>query len=155
MIPTILCELSNLFTSGLLYLGLTSCPSIVPTLRRDTFTTMPQNKDFHFQVLVGGVPLPEYTVESPDGNKIYIESDLFTHVSYTVPGSEVVAGEVETQVCTILSCHVLSCHFLIPAVSLGHHLNMPFIAKELTTLTQICFIHPFLKKQMKLKIKVV
>ncbi|XP_067663384.1 high mobility group nucleosome-binding domain-containing protein 5-like [Haliotis asinina] len=54
---------------------------------------MPSNKDFTMSVLVGGVELPEYT---KDG-MYFVESNLFTPVSYNVHLEEEVQGEMEAQ----------------------------------------------------------
>ncbi|XP_046561907.1 dentin sialophosphoprotein-like, partial [Haliotis rubra] len=54
---------------------------------------MPSNKDFTMSILVGGVELPEY---SKDGT-CFVESNLFTPVSYNVHLEEEVQGETEAQ----------------------------------------------------------
>ncbi|XP_071087414.1 high mobility group nucleosome-binding domain-containing protein 5-like [Haliotis cracherodii] len=54
---------------------------------------MPSNKDFTMSILVGGVELPEYT---KDGT-CFVESNLFTPVSYNVHLEEEVQGETEAQ----------------------------------------------------------
>jgi len=56
---------------------------------------MPATSDFTLNVLVGGVPLPEYV--GADGRH-YVESPLTTPVSYKVETTEVTAhGDAETQ----------------------------------------------------------
>lgn len=55
---------------------------------------MPSNKYFNLEILVGGKPIPEYKKKSFS----YVESNLFCPVSYSSSVSEVVNGEVETQV---------------------------------------------------------
>ena len=55
---------------------------------------MPQNQDFSIQVLVGGSPIPEY---EKDG-RYYVESNLATPFSYRQQSTEVIQGEVESQV---------------------------------------------------------
>ena len=56
---------------------------------------MPSTTDFTLNVIVGGVPLPEYV--GADGRH-YVESPLTTPVSYKVETTEVTAhGDSETQ----------------------------------------------------------
>ncbi|XP_077982844.1 uncharacterized protein LOC144437711 [Glandiceps talaboti] len=54
---------------------------------------MPSNSEFSLNILVGDVQVPEY---QKDGIT-YVESNLFTPVSYKVRTDEVVAGEIESQ----------------------------------------------------------
>lgn len=56
---------------------------------------MPSNADFTLNVLVGGVPLPDYV--GADGRS-YVESPLTTPVSYKVETTEItIHGDAETQ----------------------------------------------------------
>ena len=56
---------------------------------------MPSTTDFTLNVLVGGVPLPEYV--GADGRH-YVESPLTTPVSYKVETTEFTShGDAETQ----------------------------------------------------------
>ena len=57
---------------------------------------MPSNNEFALEILVGGVAVPEYE----KSGHFYIESNLYTQVSYKKEVSEVVGTEVESQVCT-------------------------------------------------------
>ena len=54
---------------------------------------MPSDPYFSFSVLIGGVPVPEY---HHDG-KIYVESNLYTPVSYEREEREQVGDELEVQ----------------------------------------------------------
>ena len=56
-------------------------------------TKMPTDGNFGFCVLISGLPVPEY---HKDG-KIYIESNLWTPVSYNQRVREIVYGEAEEQ----------------------------------------------------------
>ena len=55
---------------------------------------MPSDGNFGFSVLIAGLPVPEYR---QDG-KVYVESNLWTPVSYTQRVREVVYGEVRRPV---------------------------------------------------------
>lgn len=54
---------------------------------------MPSDGHFAFRVLVGNVPLPEYTHEG----SYYVESNLWTPFSYQQEVAEYVNGEKEVQ----------------------------------------------------------
>ncbi len=54
---------------------------------------MPTDGNYSFCVLIAGLPVPEY---DHDG-KVYIESNLWTPVSYQQRVSEMVYGELEEQ----------------------------------------------------------
>ena len=54
---------------------------------------MPSDGNFAFRVLVGGRALPEYAFNG----ETYVESNLWTPVSYQQEVSEIVNGEKETQ----------------------------------------------------------
>jgi len=51
---------------------------------------MPSDGNFGFSVLIAGLPVPEYL---QDG-KVYVESNLWTPVSYNQRVREMVYGEV-------------------------------------------------------------
>ena len=55
---------------------------------------MPTDNIFSLKILVNGQVIPEYV----KNEKVYVESNLFTPVSYTQKVTEVVDGETETQV---------------------------------------------------------
>lgn len=55
---------------------------------------MPANSDFRVDILIAGVPVPEY---SKDG-KYYVECNLNTPFTYKEKASEYVCGEREEQV---------------------------------------------------------
>jgi len=54
---------------------------------------MPSDGNFGFSVLIAGLPVPEYL---QDG-KVYVESNLWTPVSYNQRVREMVYGEIEEQ----------------------------------------------------------
>ena len=54
---------------------------------------MPLSSSFAFSVLIAGIPLPEYTKDGVT----YVESNLWTPVSYQQRVREVVYGEIEEQ----------------------------------------------------------
>ena len=58
-----------------------------------TFTVMPADGNFGFSVLIAGLPVPEY---QKDG-RYYVESNLWTPVSYKQRVRELAYGEVEEQ----------------------------------------------------------
>ena len=74
---------------------------------------MPSDQYFCVEILVGDCSIPEYT----KNEQVYVESNLFTSVSYSQKVSEVVNGETETQVntYTLLSfaCVYCGCSFAI------------------------------------------
>ena len=57
---------------------------------------MPSNDEFSLKILVGDEPLEEFQ----HGGCVYVESNLFTPVSYKQSVCETVNGELETQVYT-------------------------------------------------------
>ena len=63
---------------------------------------MPSDVYFSFSVLIGSIPVPEY---HKDG-KIYIESNLFTPVSYEREERELTYGEMEVQKWPVTPYHV-------------------------------------------------
>ncbi len=54
---------------------------------------MPTDGNFSFSVVIAGLPVPEYEREG----KVYIESNLYTPVSYQQQVKEMVYGEIEEQ----------------------------------------------------------
>lgn len=59
---------------------------------------MPSDGNFTFSVLIAGLPVPEYR---QDG-KVYVESNLWTPVSYKQSVREMAYGEVRQIICPVL-----------------------------------------------------
>ena len=54
---------------------------------------MPSDSNFGFSVLIAGLPVPEYHHEG----KVYVESNLWTPVSYNQRVRELAYGEVGSE----------------------------------------------------------
>ena len=71
---------------------------------------MPSNDDFSFRILIGETPVTEFQLDGI----FYIECNLSTAISYKQSLTEVVSGEVESQVwqihAFITSVRWRSCH---------------------------------------------
>ena len=64
--------------------------SLTLTLIRLMLSIMPSDGNFGFSVLIAGLPVPEYHREG----KVYVESNLWTPVSYNQRVREMAYGEV-------------------------------------------------------------
>jgi len=79
---------------------------------------MPSDGNFGFSVLIAGLPVPEYR---QDG-KVYVESNLWTPVSYKQSVREMAYGEVRQIICPVLpfseTNYSLSQLFFAPATQI-------------------------------------
>ena len=64
---------------------------------------MPTDGNFGFSVLIAGLPVPEYHREG----KVYVESNLWTPVSYNQRVRELAYGEVGSKSSKILFLYCL------------------------------------------------
>ena len=62
---------------------------------------MPSDGNFGFSVLIAGLPVPEYRHEG----KVYVESNLWTPVSYNQRVRELAYGEVGSKSSYKKSCY--------------------------------------------------